>query len=118
MTRLVILGGFLLALLPSLAPASQAHARVWLADRDPLVVKGTGFKAHERVVVTLVAGKQFVRTVKASAAGAISAGWTSGTAVKDGCVAIRIQAAGNRGTLAIYKFAGRECAQGPADPGP
>ena len=82
------------------------------------MVKGMNFKAHERVVVTLTVGTRFVRTVTTTRAGAFVAHWTSGLSpVKSGCLFVRIQAVGNRGSVASFKIAGIECANGPTDPG-
>lgn len=117
-TRLLPLLFVLAAFLPGLAPAATPHARIWLADKSPIMVKGTNFKPHERVVVTLTVGTRLVRTVTATRAGGFVAHWTSAlSAVKSGCLFIRIQAVGNRGSVASFKIAGIECANGPTDPG-
>ena len=92
------------------------RARVWVPDRSPLVVRGSGFVAHERVVVTVSAGSRFVHTVAATVDGAFVTRWTVVAAAKVGCGSIFVKAVGNHGTVATYKVAGIECAQGPADP--
>jgi hypothetical protein len=108
----------LAALLPGLAPAAGSHARVWLASDGPLTVKGTSFKAHERVVVTLTAGTRHVRTVTATRAGALVAHWAiTLTPVRTGCLFVRVHAVGNRGSVASYLSGAIECANPPTDPG-
>ncbi len=107
-----------LVLVPSLAAGNGSVtrvARVWVADRSPFAVRGSGFKAHERVTVTAVAGQRLVRTVKAGRGGAFVVRW-SGVS-KQGCVLIAIRAVGNRGSVATYKLAGIECPPGPVGPG-
>jgi len=118
MRRFFILALLLLAALaPSLAPAGSLRARVWLADRSPLVVHGTGFAAAERVSVTVTGAGRLVRTVTATRSGAIVARWAAVPA-KAGCAALFIRAAGARGTVVTAKVAGIECPQPPADAGP
>ncbi len=104
-----------LVLVPSLAAAGGSRARVWIADRSPLAVRGSGFKAREHVVVTAVAGRRLVRSVSAGPGGAFVVRWSSVS--KLGCVTIAIRAVGNRGSIATYKIAGIECPPGPVDPG-
>jgi len=116
MRRLLVLGVVLATLAPSLAPAASLRARVWLADRSPLVVRGTGFAAAERVSVTVTGAGHFTRTVTATRSGAIVARWTAVPA-KAGCVALFIRAVSARGTVVTAKVAGIECPQPPADPG-
>lgn len=116
MRFLLLLALLAAAVIPLGAPASTARARVWVPDRSPLVVRGAGFAAHERVVVTLSAGTRFVHTAYTSAVGSFVTRWTSTAAVKAGCNALFVRAAGNRGTVATYKVAAIECPQGPADP--
>ena len=117
MKRLLVLAGLLVAVVPSLAPAGSLHARVWLADRSPLVVRGSGFGAAEHVTVTVTGAGRFVRTVTATRSGAIVARWIA-VPTKTGCVALAVRAVGASGTVATTKVAGIECAQPPADAGP
>jgi hypothetical protein len=106
-------------LVPALATASgSSRARVWVSDRSPLVVRGTGFKAHEHVVVSATAGRRFVRSVTAGAGGSFVVSWTSVDAAKSYCVTLAIRAVGNLGSVATFKVPGIECANGPIDPGP
>ena len=118
-TRLLPLVLVLAALLPGLAPAAAgSHARVSLVDRSPLMVKGTSFKARERVVVTVTAGTKFVRTVTATRTGTFVARFTSSATLKADCgVSLQILAVGNRGSVAGVKIPGKECPNPPADPG-
>lgn len=118
MRRFLILAVLVVAALaPSLAPAGALHARVWLADRSPLVVRGAGFAPAERVTVTVTGAGRFVRAVTATRSGAIVARWTAVPA-KAGCAALFIRAVGARGTVTTAKVAGIECPQPPADAGP
>ena len=119
MTRLLLLILALAALTPALAPAAVPHARVWLSDTSPLTVKGSGFKSGEKVSLTLTAGRHFApRSLVVSPRGALTATWTGKPVLKAGCLAVTIQAVGNRGSVATFKVAGLECASGPAPPGP
>ena len=115
---MIFISVLLAALLPSLAPAGSLRARVWLADRSPLVVRGSGFAAAERVTVTITGAGRFVRTVTATRAGVIIVRWTSSPTAKASCAVLAIRAAGSRGTVATAKVPGLECAQPPQDPGP
>jgi hypothetical protein len=81
-------------------------------------VKGSGFGAGEKVVVTLTAGRRFLRTIDATKVGTLTASWTGKPVSKAGCLTVHIQAVGNRGSDAIYKAAGKDCAPGPASAGP
>jgi hypothetical protein len=108
----------LAALLPGLAPGAGLHPRLSLAGESPLMVTGSNFKAHERVVVTLtVRTSRFVRTVNATGAGAFVARWKGSlTPVKIGCLFAHVHAVGDRGSVASYKSAGLECAKPTTDP--
>ena len=118
--RLLPLTIVLAVLLPGLAlAAAGSHARVSLADRSPLTVKGTSFKAHERVLVTVTAGTKFVRRVTATQTGAFVARFASTATLKNDCgVSTQILAVGNRGSVAGVKIPGKECPNPPADPAP
>ena len=117
MKRLVIVVSALAALAPALAPAAAPHARVWLGDSSPLTVRGSGFKPGERVAVKLTAGRRYAsHSVSATQAGTLETTWTAGAATKAGCVTVVITARGNRGSVATYKAAARECAE-PAQAG-
>ena len=107
------------AVLALLAPAAAvgnagtaAKARIWLADRSPLVVKGSGFKPHERVVVTAQLGSRYVVRRVATAAGTFTATFTTAGG-KVGCNGIAVRAAGARGTVAVLKVPGMECPPPP-----
>jgi hypothetical protein len=117
MRRLLVGAVLLAALAPSLASASSLRARVWLADRSPLVVRGSGFAPAERVKVTVTGAGRFARTVTATKSGAIVARWTA-VPTKAGCVALFIRAAATSGAVATAKVAGIECPQPPTDSGP
>ena len=104
-------------LVPSLATASGPRARVWVSDQSPFAVSGSGFKAHEHIVVTATAGRRFEHAVTAGTGGGFVARWTSNAVAKSGCLSITIKAIGNRGSVATYKSAGAGCAPGPVAPG-
>ena len=43
----------MVALVIPTAAIARAPAKVWIADQSPLVIRGSGFKTHERVTVTV-----------------------------------------------------------------
>jgi hypothetical protein len=69
--------------------AHQARAVLALNGRNPLSVRGTGFKAHTRVRVTLFASREQVRRPMASGRGAFT---TTFSAVIDRCSGWRVTA--------------------------
>ena len=117
MKRLLVIVVLLATVAPALAPAGSLHARVWLADRSPLVVRGSGFGAGGHVTVTVTGAGRFVRTVTATRTGTIVARWTTVPA-KAGCAALFLRAVATNGAVATAKVAGIECPQPPADAGP
>ncbi len=117
MKRLLMVSVLLVAFGSSLAAAGSLHARVWLTDRSPLVVRGSGFSAGSHVTVTVTGAGRLVRTVTATKSGTIIARWTVVPA-KAGCAALVVRAAGVNGAVATTKVAGIECPQPPADAGP
>jgi hypothetical protein len=81
------------------APASGARAGVWVPSEAPVVVRGAGFRAHERVVVTYVASKLRLRTeVVAGADGTFVARWRR--TATGGCHRTVVVAVGSRGSRA------------------
>ncbi|HEY3182774.1 MAG TPA: hypothetical protein VGJ77_08075 [Gaiellaceae bacterium] len=83
--------------------SAVGKARVWLSSQQPLVVRGTGFEARERVSVTVAAGDlSRHRAVSATATGAFVVRFT-GTSVDDACAPVSVRAVGAHGTYATWK---------------
>jgi hypothetical protein len=116
MRTLLLAAVALMLAVPALALAARPHARVWLADASPLLVRGSSFKARERVVVTVTDGTRLVRTVTATRTGVFAARWAS-AAPKAGCQNLVISAVGNRGSVASFKIPGKECPPPPPPAG-
>ena len=77
--RVVSTYGLLSVLLAAVAASTPAAAstanggpRLGLVDQRPLIVRGTGFIAGERVVVRLAAGRAWTRSAVARSTGAFS----------------------------------------------
>ena len=107
-SALLLLGLALLVATPGLAssqPAARASLR--LLDRDPFIVQGGGFRAHERVTVTLTAKTRLVRRATARGTGTFT---VSFGAVSIGrCDGFRLEASGNRGSRASLKLPAPAC---------
>jgi hypothetical protein len=111
MRRLALLAGLVALLVPSAAIA-RAPAKVWIADRSPLVIRGSGFKAHERVTLTVrMATKQVFHRV-ATRRGTFVVTLSTGT-IKFGCNTMTVQAVGAAGTRAALKIPGIDCPPPP-----
>src|SRR5215208_7214379 len=105
----------LLAVLAA-APAALAGgtARVRLTDESPVTVAGTGFRAAERVTVTVTAGTVVLRkNVSATAAGRFVARWRR--SVGGECRSTTVTAVGNRGSAASWKSLAVDCAPPPSE---
>jgi hypothetical protein len=102
---------------PAASPASShARARISIVDEAPLVVRGVGFKAGERVTVSVAHAKTLFRRVAvAGSTGVLMARWTR--SMPTTCGSTTITALGSKGTRVVYKSVANDCAQGPADPG-
>jgi hypothetical protein len=93
------LAGLLVALVASLGAAAalangaqeahQARAALALKSRNPVSVRGTGFKAHSRVTVTLFDPRKLVRRPMADRLGTFTASFP---AVIDRCSAWSVTA--------------------------
>lgn len=117
MKRLLLLVLLAATVIPLAAPASTTRARLWVPDRSPLVVRGSGFAAHERIVVTVTAAARLVHRVVATRTGSFVTTWTAAASPKSGCnIAFVVRATGNRGTFALVKTPAIECPPGPIDP--
>jgi len=93
--------------LPTRAAGTQ-QAEVRVVTMSPLVVRGTGFKAHERVRVTAAPGG--VRRVRSRANGHFTASFPGSV---DRCVGLSVVATGTRGDQAALKLPQPACP--PAD---
>src|SRR6476660_3551560 len=82
-------------LVPAVATARVAKARVWVPVHSPLTVRGSGFRAHEHVAVKVSAsGERFKRAVTASRVGSFVARWAGSAGADVGCVTVFVRAAG------------------------
>jgi hypothetical protein len=113
MKRFLVILALLALLVPAGATARIARARVWLSAESPLTVRGLGFKAHERVTVTVDADRNFVRKVTATATGSFVARWTGSVTGNGACPTILVRAAGDRGSRAVWHSVANDCANGP-----
>jgi hypothetical protein len=87
--------------------AALASARVAtrptlrLMDASPVVFRGTGFKAHERVRVSVYAGARATKRVEAGARGGFVARFSN--LDPNACVGFSAVAVGNEGSRASFK---------------
>jgi hypothetical protein len=87
-----------------------------LLDRDPVTVKGSGFRHRERVRVTVVSNRSAVRVVRSSATGTFRVTFTGVSFAFDRCGnGWTVTARGARGDSATLKLPQPEC---PPQPGP
>ena len=101
-------------LVPAVATARVAKARVWVSAQGSLTVRGSGFRAHEHVAVTVSAsGERFMRAVTASGVGSFVARWAGSAGGDGGCVSVFVRAVGDRGSDAVWKSVANDCANGP-----
>ena len=111
MKRLAILLT-LAALVFAASSASALRARVWLVKASPVRVSGSGFAAHERVNVTLTAGKAKLRkTVTATLGGRFTAAWRG--SIAGGCHSTIIVARGSSGRTALWREVANDCGPPP-----
>ncbi len=111
--RALLLAVLVAALLAPAAGSATRRGHVRLVTFSPLAVRGTGFKAHEKVVVTATAGSESrVATVNASAAGAFTARFTRALPAVH-CGVIAITAVGANGDEATWKTPQQVCGTQP-----
>jgi hypothetical protein len=91
----------LFALIASTAVAATPRARLVVMTTSPVSVQGTGFRAGERVTVTLMAGDTRRKAVTANAQGRFGVRF-SGVSIQP-CEGYFIRAEGRRGSLAVFK---------------
>ncbi len=113
MRHLALIG--MLALVIPAAAIARTPAKVWIADQSPLVIRGSGFKTHERVTVTVRMSTVHVFHRVATRTGTFVVTVPAGN-IKLGCNTMAIQAVGAAGTRAALKVPGVECPPPPADP--
>jgi len=106
-------GFALVVALLALAPGAQAEplrASLQLLDTTPVVVRGAGFGAAERVTVRAsVGGRVATKQVVARTAGRFTVRFP-GLSVGDRCTdAVFLSAVGNRGSRAAYKLPMPQC---------
>jgi len=91
--------------------ADAATATLRLIDRDPIVVRATGFKPLERVRVTAYTRKgPFVHRTRATAAGRFVVRFRALSVESCEAAIALIRATGSRGSVATLRFRLRECA--------
>ncbi len=105
--KIAVVLAVLAAVVSSTAVAATTKARVAVASTAPVTIAGSGFRARERVTVTLVTAAVHRKIVTAGARGAFRARY-AGVTVKD-CVSYFVRAKGNLGSLAVVKVM-PECA--------
>ncbi len=111
------LAGLLVAVVASLSVAAalasgaqeahQTRAGLALKSRNPVTVRGIGFKAHSRVTVTLFVGRKLVRRPLADRLGTFTASFP---AVIDRCSAWSLTASQAGRAPVVLRGAKPECA--------
>jgi len=100
-----------MVLVATAAYAAVGTARVGVMQTSPFTVRGTGFRAHERVAVTVYAKTTRMKAVTAGVRGGFTTAFSGVTIGR--CDGYVIRAKGNRGSIAFLKVR-PECPQ----PGP
>ena len=94
----------------SVAVASTTKPTLRLVHAKPATVRGKGFYAHERVRVTIVGGKKYVRYARTNATGTFTAVFDDVTLGLDRCGnGWALFARGARGDTASSKLPQPEC---------
>ena len=106
LVAVVVLLGAAAALANGAQQARPARAALALKSRDPVTVRGTGFKAHSRVTVTLFDGHTFVRRPLADRLGTFTASFP---AAIDRCTAWLVTASQPGRAPAVLHGAKPEC---------
>jgi hypothetical protein len=104
--------GMALVLAPAgLSSPTRPKAHLRLVDRAPLIVKGSHFRAGERVRITIVASVPASRSVRAARDGSFTARFDAVSVGR--CGELAVQALGARGDRAALKVLQQEdCAPG------
>ncbi|MGZ4289459.1 MAG: hypothetical protein ACXVQQ_01185 [Gaiellaceae bacterium] len=107
--RVMLLSWVFLALLVPVAASATGRSHVRLMTFSPLVVRGTGFKAHEEVVVTVRSGSASrVARVNSSATGTFTARFAR-TLPGAACRGVAVSAVGALGDRAAWKSPPQVC---------
>jgi uncharacterized membrane protein YedE/YeeE len=110
--RLVLAVLLVLAFAPA-AQGTTSRPQLHLLNVTPASVGGSGFRARERVVVTLTGGSNHLkRTVLTNARGAFVARFTKAVAAP-GCSQLAILAVGAQGDRASWKSPAKSCGPPP-----
>ena len=99
--RFALVLSLFFGLLPVAGASTSRIAHITVTSRSPVIVRGTGFRSTERVVVTVSMTKTYKKTVTATRLGAIRATFT-GVSISN-CQIYSVRAKGNRGSTAILK---------------
>jgi hypothetical protein len=111
-SRVRRVGGVLLAVTAAgvlAAPTTAVSTRpaLRLADDEPLMFNGSGFRASEHVKVVAITGVRATRSVTAGTGGRFAVRFRGMNA--DGCQGLSATAIGDRGSRATYKRAPGVC---------
>jgi len=89
------------------APAARHRATLMPVSSDPFRVRGTGFRARERVRVTVTptGGDAMVRRIRATGRGTFVLGFSGVRA----CAGVEGVAAGSRGSHASFQYSSFTC---------
>jgi hypothetical protein len=100
--RLAVVISLVAALLPAGAIASaRPAAHVAVASLSPVSIRGTSFRAHERVRLTVFAKTTRTKTVTAGARGGFTATFKALSVTA--CEGYSVRAKGNHGSVAFLK---------------
>ena len=113
MIRFGVVAVLALAVTSAGAAATDQEPRLRVLDSTPLVVRGTGFKGHERVIVVYRAQARWTRTTTASAAGTFTVRFPATLQL---CPPGVLSARGATGSSAVFKPPRTMCPQPPAEP--
>jgi hypothetical protein len=109
--RGVTVGVLFLAFAGMATGADSTRPRLAIRDTSPLTVRGTHFRPHERVTLTVVYHGRHEKLVRASAAGTFTARFRFSIR---GCAMYRVSARGDEGSRALYRSPIAECGAEPA----
>lgn len=106
--------GVLVLGVPSATGAETlARPSLVLVGESPLVLRGSGFKANERVTVFVQAGKKWTRRAEATSSGSFAMRFPEAVSA---CAGVSAQAFGARGSRArLLPLARRACWPGLPD---
>jgi hypothetical protein len=108
LAALVVAGSIVTSQLALAHSGKRARPRLALTSRNPMTVRGSGFKPGVRVRLTLNAGQSVTRHTRASAQGSFTTRF--GTVVLDSCTAFSVSAVVNHQVVAVLRPAKPECA--------